>query len=178
MLSNIVLTLTGADRIGIVEEVTRTVFELGGNVETSRMSRLGGEFAIIMLVSLPADRVDDLDQGFGKLISRGYKMTTTRTEQTYAEAHPGWKAFQIEVRGADHEGIIHQVAHYLSQSGISIESMDAETTRAPISGSLLFAMTALVVVPPDLQGRDWEAALKDVGRPLNVDIQVTAVKEK
>ncbi len=53
MRTDIVFTLTGTDRIGIVEEVTGVLLGLEGNVETSRMVRLGGEFALLMLVSLP-----------------------------------------------------------------------------------------------------------------------------
>ena len=49
MRKNIVFTLTGSDKIGIVEEVTKVFLDHNGNVETSRMARLGGEFAILML---------------------------------------------------------------------------------------------------------------------------------
>jgi glycine cleavage system transcriptional repressor len=69
---NIVLTLTGTDRVGIVEEVTQLLLKLGGNIETSRMSRLGGEFAILMLVSLPSDLSASLDQAISELPARGY----------------------------------------------------------------------------------------------------------
>ena len=41
MNKNIVLTLTGHDRIGIVEEITNMFVKHGGNVEFSRMARLG-----------------------------------------------------------------------------------------------------------------------------------------
>jgi glycine cleavage system transcriptional repressor len=50
MRNHLVYTLTGSDRIGIVEEVTKMLLDHGGNVETSRMVRLGGEFAMLMLV--------------------------------------------------------------------------------------------------------------------------------
>src|SRR4051812_22080239 len=126
MPTNFVLTLTGPDRIGIVEEVTGLLLEFGGNVETSRMARLGGEFAVLMLVSMPAGRLSGLDEGLEVLTARGYKVTTTVAGGTYAEAHPGWHPYRIEVHGADHEGIIHEVAHYLSGYGISIESVDSE----------------------------------------------------
>ena len=92
-------------------------------------------------------------------------MTTTPAERTYAEAHPGWLPYRIEVHGADHEGIIHEVAHYLSGHGISIESVDSESTPAPTSGVPLFAMTAQVVVPPGLAGPGWEAGLEEIGGP-------------
>ncbi len=176
MHKNIVLTLTGSDRVGIVEEITQLLLDLGGNVETSRMARLGGEFAILMLVSMPAEQLATLDQDMEKLRAEGYKLTTCETELSYAQKHPGWLPYQIKVLGADHEGIIHEIAHYLSQRGISIESADTETARAPISGTPLFVMTARVVVPPSLHDQNWQAALGEVGHPLNVDIQVSAVE--
>src|SRR5690349_484048 len=61
MQRNFVLTLTGPDRIGVVETVTRLLLERGGNVETSRMARLGGEFAILMLVSVPSEQLTSID---------------------------------------------------------------------------------------------------------------------
>ena len=175
MRKNIVLTLTGPDRIGIVDTVTELLLQHGGNVETSRMARLGGEFAILMLVSIPIEQLDGLDQQMETLRTQGYQVTTTPTERTFAETHPGWQPYQIQVFGADHQGIIHEIAHYLSHHSINVESMDTETTRAPLSGAPLFTMNALVLVPPDLQTPSWETALEDMGHRLNVDIQVDAV---
>ncbi|MHC5538099.1 glycine cleavage system transcriptional repressor [Singulisphaera rosea] len=177
MKRNFVLTLTGPDRIGIVGELTRLLTERGGNVETSRMARLGGEFAVLMLVTMPPDALSSLDDGLKGLLGDGYKVTTTVSERTYAEAYPGWLPYQIEVNGADHEGIIHEISHYLSQRGISIESMESECTPAPTSGIPLFSMTAQVVVPPSLAGQGWEAGLQDIGNRMNLEIEAFAQKD-
>ncbi|HQJ08457.1 MAG TPA: ACT domain-containing protein [Deltaproteobacteria bacterium] len=174
MRTNIVFTLTGPDRAGVVKEITKLLLDLGGNVETSRMARLGGEFAVLMLVSMPQEKLADLGRSVQSLTGRGYTVTTSRTGQTHAESHVGWLPYQIEVYGADHEGIIHEIAHTLSQFGINIESMDTVTTRAPVSGAPLFSMSALVLVPPELPGKKWRSALEDVGNQVNVDIQVSA----
>ena len=168
-----ILTLTGPDRIGIVGEVTGLLLDRGGNVETSRMARLGGEFAVLMLVSMPTEGFDRLETGLGSLTGQGYKVTTTPTGRSYAEAHPGWLPYRVEVEGADHEGIIHEVAQYLSARGISIESAESESTLAPTSGSPLFAMTAEVVVPPGLTSEDWKAGLEEIGARMNLDIRVS-----
>ena len=178
MPKTIVLTLTGPDRIGIVDEVTGSLLALGGNVETSRMARLGGEFAVLMLVSLPAERDPGLDDGLSGLIAQGYKVTTTPARGTHPEPRAGWRPFRIEVHGADHEGIIHEVAHYLSGLGISIEAADSECTPAPTSGVPLFAMTAEVLVPPELAGTGWEAGLAEIGGRLNLDLVVAAAGDR
>ena len=88
MQKNFVLTVTGPDRIGIVERVTGHLFAQGGNVETSRMARLGGEFAILMLVSIPEDRIAALDVDLEALAAIGYKVTTTATDRTHAGTPP------------------------------------------------------------------------------------------
>lgn len=90
MHMNIVLTLTGPDRVGLVEDVTARILDCGGNVETSRMARLGGAFAILLLASLPvAVQLADVETAFQPLIAQGYKLTLSQTEQTHAERHPG-----------------------------------------------------------------------------------------
>lgn len=175
MRTGIVFTLTGPDRVGIVEEVTGVVLGLGGNVEASRMARLGGEFAILMLVSLPAARAGGVDAAFEQLAAGGYRVSVTTTDRATAEAHRGWLRYQIEVHGADHEGIIHEIARGLSQRGINIESADTGTTRAPVSGTPLFSMTALVAVPPDLPEAEWTKELREAGYQANVGITVSAV---
>ena len=175
MHTNLVFTLTGTDRVGIVDEVTQLLLDCGGNIETSRMARLGGEFAILVLVSVPSERLGALEKAIPKLVARGYKITTSRTEQRYAENHTGWLPYQVDLRGADHEGIIHEIAHTLSGCGITIESMDTGTDRAPNSGAALFTMTALIAVPPALSDGGWETTLQAAAHRLDVEIKVSAL---
>jgi glycine cleavage system transcriptional repressor len=176
MLTNFVLTLTGPDRIGIVDEVTGLLFRRGGNVENSRMARLGGEFAVLMLVSMPTEEFARLSEGLESLMTQGYKITTTEAGRPDAVSHPGWLPQRIEVQGADHEGIIHEVAHYLSELGITIESAESESTPAPTSGAPLFSMTARVLIPPALAESDWKAGLDAIGTRLNLDITATPTR--
>jgi glycine cleavage system transcriptional repressor len=168
-----VLTLTGPDRVGLVEAVTKCLLDRGGNVETSRMTRLGGAFAILMLATVPAEAMDALPDAFESLVAQGYKLTLSQTATLRAESRLGWQPFEIEVRGADQEGIIYQVAQSLAQRGITIESMDTVTTAAAMSGDSLFSMTAQVLAPPNL-AHDWQDALDQVGREMNVDINVAS----
>ena len=111
------------------------------------------------------------------LAARGYKLTMTPAPQPYAEGHAGWLPYRIEVQGADHEGIIHEIARYLSKQGISIEAADSESSPAPTSGVPLFAMTARVIAPPGLSDQGWVAGLEEIGDRMNLDITVSAVQD-
>jgi glycine cleavage system transcriptional repressor len=139
------------------------------------MARLGGEFAILMLVALPAGHEAKLDAAFAQLVAEGYKVTISQTDADKADAHSGWLPYQVAVTGADHEGIVHEVAAGLSRLGINIESVETSTVAAPVSGAALFMMTAQVAVPPTLAETEWIAALSEAGDESNVDIEVTAL---
>jgi glycine cleavage system transcriptional repressor len=178
MRKNIVLTLNGSDRMGIVESVTEILVKVDGNVETSRMARLGGEFAMLMLISIASEQVENLQQSLRGLSAQGFQVTVKETLASYEQKYAGWLPFQIEVHGADHEGIVHKVAHYLTQRGINIETMDTGIVPAPMSGTLFFSMNAIVIVPPNLSNKDWQSDLDEVADQLNVEIKVSAYKGK
>lgn len=176
MARNFVLTLTGPDRVGIVEDVTRTVLARGGNVETSRMARLGGEFAVLMLVAVPEGKGEGLAADFKPLADKGYTVAIVPARAEPDHGTAGWNPFHIEVDGADHEGIIHEVARHLAAHNISIEEMDSESAPAPTSGSPLFSMRALVLAPPGTDD-SWAEGLREIGWRMNLEIEVAPVTD-
>lgn len=173
MRASAVLTLTGPDKVGIVEDVSRELLGVGANVEASRMARLGGEFAMLVLLSLPAESLDGLAEVLAGLRSRGYKVTTSVTSPVDAPPNPDWLSYRIDVEGADHEGIVHEIAAGLAKKGITIESADTTTQLAPHSGSPLFCMSAVVAVAPGLDESEWIASLQEAALLANVDVRIT-----
>ena len=51
MTQLIVLSVLGSDRSGVVDSISKVILDCGGNIEESRMTALGKEFAMLMLVS-------------------------------------------------------------------------------------------------------------------------------
>lgn len=175
MAKNIVLTLTGKDKIGLVDQVTSVVMKRSGNVESSRMARLGGEFAMLMLVTVSDAEFQNLDKDFQGMRGEGYQIALMQTEDD-SKKYAGWLPYEIEVSGADHEGIIHEISHHLASQGINIESMDTSSAPAPMSGTPLFTMKGVVLVPPKVNVNDWGDELEEVGDKLNVSVKVEVVK--
>ena len=54
--THLVVTIVGPDKRGLVAEVTETILESQASIIESRMMRLGGEFAMMMLISLPKEQ--------------------------------------------------------------------------------------------------------------------------
>jgi len=176
MNKNIVLTLTGHDRVGIVKEITNVLVKNGGNVENSRMARLGGEFAMLALVELEEKDLSVFEADLQKLRDEGFQITLQQTEDDHSKKFVGWLPYQIEVLGADHEGIIYEIAQQLAELGINFEDVETTTAPAPMSGTPLFKMQATVLVPPNLPFHKWSDALEEIGDKLNVTVEVTMVK--
>ena len=173
MSKHLIITLTGPDRIGFVESVTKLLVPHGANVERSRMARLGGEFAMLMLVSVQEETFAPMREAVIGLQDEGYQVTTRETEPEDAAKYAGWLPYEIEVNGADHEGIIHNITRYLADQGIDIETLSTGTVHAPMSGTPLFTMNALVLAPSKLSLVELRAELEAVGDRLNVDTEVT-----
>lgn len=172
MRKNLVMTVTGNDRIGIVEEVTGLVLSFQGNVDASKMARLGGEFAMLMLVSVPAKQFEPFREAVRALREKDYKVSTQETKRGFSERFAGWATYEIQVKGADHEGIIHEIAHHLAQQGVNIETIETGMEPASMSGGMLFTMTAVVMVPPTLDVETVREELEDAGDQLNVDTEM------
>ena len=171
MRKQLVLTASGRDRVGIVEEITELILRFDGNVETSRMVRLGGDFAMLIFVTAPEEKIEALRSAVSEVHYAKYDVQTRLTEVLDSE-ETGAVPCAINVRGADHVGIVHQIAHYLGQQGINVETMTTEVVAAPMSGTPLFTMSAVVRVPPQLAIDDLREALEYIGEEVGVDTEI------
>ena len=167
----LVLTASGRDRIGIVEQMTELILRFDGNVESSRMVRLGGDFALLMFVTAPENKIEALRTALTEVHYATYDVQTRLSEVSEPEETSAVPC-AITVLGADHMGIIHQISRYLAEQGINLETMTTEVVAAPMSGSPLFTMSAVVRVPPHLGVDDLREALEFIGDEVGVDTKV------
>jgi glycine cleavage system transcriptional repressor len=103
-------------------------------------------------------------------------VTTCQTEQNDPVKFAGWMPYQVEVNGADHEGIIHTITQILAQHNINIETMDTGMVQAPVSGTPLFTMNATVLVPPEISYQLLQEHMQNASDEQNVDIDVSPYK--
>lgn len=168
----LVVTIVGPDRRGIVEKITAIMLKYAANIEESKMARLGGEFAVIMLLSLPGDKEEVLLSSLDNLKEHELTIISRPTNLSRLERFAGYVPYEISVIGADHEGIVHNVAQYITSERMNIETLDTRVSKAPISGTPLFSMHAIVQAPPELTLPKLRQKLAEVGDDLGVDIEV------
>jgi glycine cleavage system transcriptional repressor len=169
---HLVLTASGRDRPGILEEVTRVITRYGGNVESGRFQRLGGDFAMLMFVTAAEEDLERMRAALDELHFVKFDVQTRLSEAAEPQVEIGAQTCAITVMGADHMGIIYEITRYLADQGINVETMNTEVVAAPMSGSPLFTMSAVVRVPTNLSIDDVREALEYIGDEVGVDTQV------
>ncbi len=172
MSRHTVLTAIGADRPGLVEEVSEFVFARGGSIEDSRMANLQGQFAIVMLIGGTQEAIARVTADLGALSSRtGIRAQLTPALATGREAAPRLP-YRLTGRALDQAGLVHQVAALLRSLDVNIESMDTKLEPAPVTAAPVFAIDLVIAVPVGTAIQTLRDELARVCDSLNIDWQL------
>jgi glycine cleavage system transcriptional repressor len=171
----LVLSALGPDRVGLVAELTDYLTGRGANVEDSRMVILGAEFGIMILVSGPEAAIARVEADRGKLETQTAMSVVTRRTHDPAEhrAKLAGLPCQLVAESLDRQGIVQVIAAELHRHGINIVALETTAYNAPISGSPLFRMEALIDVPRQLRLPVLREALDKLSAAENVDLTLT-----
>ena len=165
-MRNIIISAIGTDRPGIVSELSGVITSHGGNVEESRMSRLGSDFAIIMLVTVAPDWEESLEVALKSIT----ELTITTKPTKLIQVGDGRK-YKIDLSGADNEGIVKVLSKYLAKKSINILEMETHISHAPVSGTPLFNLNASILVPGGIKEKEIQSDLSQIAQDLGVEIQ-------
>ena len=172
MANRWIVTALGKDRPGIVAGVTKILYQLGCNLEDSAMTRLEGEFAVMLIFSAPAKvSAERLRRAFVPLERQGLAVHLKSLTALETRAPKGrGKTFQISVYGADRPGIVFRVSEALAKAGANIT--DVHTHRSAGGGPSLYLMLLEVELPPRLAEAALERRLQQLARRLGVEVSL------
>jgi glycine cleavage system regulatory protein len=167
-MADLVLTLIGRDRPGLVEAVAEQIAAHGGNWLESRMAHLGGQFAGILRVEVPDANAAALAEALRKLEAHGLHVTVE--SEARRSAAPARRTFVLDLVGLDRPGIVREISHVLAERGVNIEELVTDRTTAPMSAELLFRSRARVNIPDDLDATELRARLEKLAGDLMVQV--------
>jgi glycine cleavage system transcriptional repressor len=172
----LVLSALGADRPGLVAEVSDYLAERGVNVEDSRMAVLGAEFGIQMLVrgsELSISRVVDDRPLLETRTKLGILVRRTKSPEEHRRA--AVIPCVVTAEALDHEGIVRAVALAISHLGINIVSLETTAYNAPVTGSPLFRLAAHIDLPQGVSLAQFRRHMDEVAQNENLDIDVRSL---
>ena len=114
----LVMTIIGPDRTGLVESVARAVAEHGGNWLESRMCRLGGEFAGLLRIEIPAEKKSSLLAALAELQKDGLQIVI-RADEPGAGSTTG-RQTKLEIVGSDRPGIVREITSALARANVNV----------------------------------------------------------
>ncbi|HEY1789268.1 MAG TPA: ACT domain-containing protein [Verrucomicrobiae bacterium] len=167
MQTTLVMTLIGPDRTGLVEAVASIVADHGGNWLESRMSRLGGEFAGILRVEVPADKKSTLLDAVQKI--SGLRVIIGAGEPP-AVSLKNARESKIEIIGQDRPGIVREISAALARAGVNVEEFTSDVTSSAMSGEQMFKASARVQLPEHCNISALKKELEEIAADLFVEV--------
>ncbi|KZZ21449.1 glycine cleavage system protein R, partial [Oleiphilus sp. HI0078] len=143
----LVISSIGTDKPGIVNELAKACSTNQCNIIDSRMTVLGGEFAVIMMVSGAWDAIAKLEASLPAL-SESLGLTTTAKQTQQRDSHPAL-AYTVSVVALDNPGIVHEIAQYFSSQNINIDDLQTGTYSAPHTGTQMFNLSMTIRLSAD-----------------------------
>lgn len=169
MNTSIVLTVIADDQPGIIETVSKALKNHDGNWTQSSMSSLAGQFAGILLASVPSDKTDACLAELKALESEGLRIIVrTGADEAQTESV---REYSMQLLGNDHPGIVHDITRVLARHEVSVIDFETSVEGASMGGGELFRARAQLLVPESSDVFALESELEDIANDLMVDIR-------
>ncbi len=169
MTTFLVLTIIGDDQPGLVEALSATVAENGGNWLESSMSQLAGKFAGVLRVSVSDADTDRLIEQLHDLSDR-LKLVIERV----SDAPPAGasQSVTLKLMGNDRPGIVQEITSKLAALAVNVEQLNSECTTAPMSAAMLFTANARLTIPSDLTLESLQQELEQLADDVMVELEL------
>lgn len=169
MTRNFVITLTAANRVGILAAVSNALAELGGDLTEIRQTVVTKFFTMIIAAEFPEHREPQVVLDHIRDVCRPYAVDVTlkEPEQESLQADPVvGQHFWLTMNGCNEPEVMRRVSKRLARSGIDICNMHASSNS--LGDGFRFVME--IAVPPGtdlLELQDELTAIGDV-EPIQV----------
>ncbi len=171
----IVISAVGPDRTGVVQDLTKVILSCGGNIEESRMTTLGSEFAMLLLVSGNWATLNKLEQGLDKLgTSKDLTIAIRQTDEkpTKGDRMP----YAVDIVSLDQQGIVFNLANFFASKDIEIADVATRSYAAAHTGSPMFAVQMAINVPASVHIAQLREEFLEICDRLNLDAILEPVK--
>lgn len=175
MSNQLVVAAVGEDRPGLVDTLSGWILDSGCSIADSRMTVLGGEFAVLLLAEGQWNSLAKLEDQREQIQSRlGMNITLKRTEQRRSAG--AFLPYAVDVVALDHPGIVHNLASFFSQRNINIQELSTASYAAAHTGTQMFSVHMSLDVPADTHIAGLREEFLDFCDRLNLDAVIEPVK--
>jgi glycine cleavage system transcriptional repressor len=165
--SQVLISLTGPDRVGLIAEVTAALFSLGANLGDTAFAVLGKGFEFSCLAELPAgvsgEDVAATLHRLPTLTGAAIRVSGLPFEPEADER--GDITHVIEVEGGDRPGLIARMSEVFAQFDVNVVRMNSKRVLGPSGPHYL---TVFAVAMPPERATSCLAAAHNTAGQLNL----------
>lgn len=163
-----IVTLTAANRVGILAAVTNAMAELGCDLQEVSQTVIQKFFTIILAAEFPDHRDPEVVVDHIRDVCRPYRIEVClkdpSLETLQEDRDEGVDKFILTVTGHDQPGIIRQISARLAQEGIDITGLHAVRNDDDRS----FVMVMELAVPLGVEPLSLQQELEDIGSSIGL----------
>lgn len=171
----LVISALGEDHPGIVNQLSKAILDHGCNIEDSRMTVLGGDFAAMLLVEGKWNTLAKIENALPEL-GRQLGMTIISKRTGERAAGTNLLPYAVDVISMDHPGIVNNLAGFFAERNINIEDMSTSSYAAAHTGTPMFAVHMTVGIPADMHIAALREEFMDYCDGLNLDAVLEPLK--
>lgn len=169
MAKQYVMTLTAANRVGILAAVSNAIAELGGDVQEVSVTVMRQFFTIILSADFPdhreagviVDHIRDIGRPYGLEVC----LKDPDTEAVQDQPADETEAYYLRITGRNQPGTMRLVAARLAQDGVDIADLYAIRNQADE-----FEMVLEIAVPIGFTTNGLIDAINDIGERGDVSV--------
>ena len=173
--NQLVLSALGKDKPGIIDEISSAVLNSGCSILDSRMTVLGGDFALLLQVGGNWNSLAKLENQIQGLEER-LELTIISRRASMLESRRDLLPYGVDAVALDQPGIVHNLARFFSRRKINIQEMITTSYVAAHTGTQMFTVHMTVNVPASTHISTLREEFMEFFDELNLDALFEPVK--
>jgi glycine cleavage system regulatory protein len=162
----LVITFIAQDKPGVIDLLSQTVKNAGGNWLESRMTKLAGKFTGIIQVSIANEAQQALKDALLALANEQFALLIDDLETSVSI---NAKLLTLSIIGLDRPGIVQEFTKALAAKNLNIAKMHSVIESAPMSGDSLFKAEASIEAPDDLDFDTLDNEIEQIADKLDIE---------
>ena len=171
MARRYIISLTGANRVGVLAAVTTALDELRGNLWEASISVMQPFCSILLAADFPEDRTADIVSDHIRDRCRPYAIEVRLSEPAADSGilTPPSAKYVLTVRGPDQPGVLRMLSTKLAELGVDIRNLYAERSGHDKSFSLELELAIPMSLDFERVNHQITSRCQDLGLTLTLE---------
>ena len=161
-----IITAVGPDHPGMAHALAQRLFDANCNLEDTTMTRLSGQFAMILAVAPPADLTLESLAAQLQSLHDSHGLTIDIVAATATPLGEGPRHI-LTAYGPETSGLLARVTQVLAERNVNVTDVQTRIASAGMAYVMLFELE----LPPDLLAETLEDELRHRAPDLQISLR-------